>query len=103
MPRFKNVNGVRIQLTAQEEIVRDAQEKAWSDDAVNRAFIQLRRARNTIIAETDWLANSDVTMSEAMTTYRQALRYITEGLSTVEEINAAHRAMIENTNPVKPS
>ena len=58
MPRFKNVNGVRIQLTAQEEIVRDAQEKAWSDDAVNRAFIQLRRARNTIIAETDWLANS---------------------------------------------
>tara|TARA_R100000306_G_C4350755_1_gene130008 strand:+ start:707 stop:1018 length:312 start_codon:yes stop_codon:yes gene_type:complete len=103
MPRFKYVNSERIQLTAEEEIARDAEEKAWADDAVNRAFRQLRFARNTIIAETDWVANSDVTMSEAMTTYRQALRDIPEGLSTVEEIDSAKKAMVENTNPVKPS
>ena len=29
MPRFKRVNGVRIQLTAEEETIRDAEEAAW--------------------------------------------------------------------------
>ena len=102
MPRYKYVNSERIQLTAEEEIARDAEEQAWADDAIPRAFRQLRIARNSLIAETDWTANSDVTMSEAMTTYRQALRDITEGLSTVEEINTAKTDMLENTNPIKP-
>ncbi len=34
----------------------------------------LRRVRNNKLAETDWMANSDVTMSNAWKTYRQALR-----------------------------
>ena len=102
MPRYKYVNSERIQLTAEEEIARDAEEQAWADDAVPRAFRKLRIARNSLIAETDWTANSDLTMSEAMTTYRQALRDITEGLSTVEEINTAKTDMLENTNPIKP-
>lgn len=36
-----------------------------------------RTKRNTLLAETDWMALSDVTMSAEMTTYRQALRDIT--------------------------
>ena len=36
-----------------------------------------RTKRNTLLAETDWTALSDVTMSAEMTTYRQALRDIT--------------------------
>tara|TARA_B100000927_G_scaffold119217_1_gene96347 strand:+ start:676 stop:1029 length:354 start_codon:yes stop_codon:yes gene_type:complete len=35
---------------------------------------ELRSQRNLLIAETDWMANSDVTMSDAWKTYRQALR-----------------------------
>lgn len=35
---------------------------------------ELRAKRNELLAETDWTANSDVTMSDEMTTYRQALR-----------------------------
>jgi S-adenosylmethionine:tRNA-ribosyltransferase-isomerase (queuine synthetase) len=35
---------------------------------------ELRAKRNQLLAETDWTANSDVTMSDEMTTYRQALR-----------------------------
>ena len=35
---------------------------------------RLRRHRNRLLAETDWMANSDVTMSDAWKTYRQALR-----------------------------
>ena len=34
----------------------------------------LREQRNQLLAETDWTANSDVTMSPEMATYRQALR-----------------------------
>lgn len=36
----------------------------------------VREHRNKLLAETDWAAGSDVTMSDAMRTYRQALRDI---------------------------
>ena len=35
---------------------------------------QLREERTRILQESDWMANSDVTMSDAWRTYRQALR-----------------------------
>ena len=77
MPRFKIVNGERIQFTAEEEVARDAEEKAWADGAPARRMQQLRDQRNSLLSETDWMGNSDVTMSDAWTTYRQALRDIT--------------------------
>ena len=77
MPRFKIVNGERIQFTAEEEAARDAEEQAWADGAPARRMQQLRDQRNTLLSETDWMGNSDVTMSDAWTTYRQALRDIT--------------------------
>ena len=77
MPRFKMVNGERIQFTAEEEAARDAEEQAWADGAPARRMQQLRDQRNTLLSETDWMGNSDVTMSDAWTTYRQALRDIT--------------------------
>ena len=77
MPRFKMVNGEKIQFTAEEEAARDAEEKEWADGAPARRMQQLRDQRNTLLSETDWMGNSDVTMSDAWTTYRQALRDIT--------------------------
>ena len=78
MPRFKMVNGERIQFTAEEEKARDAEEKAWSDAAPARRMENLRMQRNNLLAETDWMGNSDVTMSADWKTYRQALRDITK-------------------------
>ena len=78
MPRFKMVNGVRIQFTAEEETARDAEEKAWADGAPARRMVDLRTQRNMLLAETDWMGNSDVTMSTDWKTYRQALRDITK-------------------------
>ena len=52
------------------------------------AMADLRAKRNQLLAETDYLALSDNTMSAEMTTYRQALRDITNGLTTVEDVNA---------------
>ena len=42
---------------------------------------ELRRQRNAKLAESDWMGNSDVTMSSAWTTYRQALRDLPDGAS----------------------
>ena len=71
------VNGERIQFTAEEEAARDAEEQAWADGAPARRMADLRRQRDQLLAETDWMGNSDVTMSTDWTTYRQALRDIT--------------------------
>ena len=88
MPRYKLVNGERIQLTAEEEAARDAEEQAWSDGAFDRAIANLRQRRNNLLKDTDFYALSDVTMSADMTTYRQNLRDLTNGLSTVADVNA---------------
>ena len=36
--RFQNINGVRVQLTDEEEAARDAEEKAVADAAPAKAF-----------------------------------------------------------------
>ena len=48
----------------------------------------LRIERNQKLAETDWMANKDVTLTTAWKTYRQELRDLTTGLDTVEKVNA---------------
>ena len=58
-----------------EEIAEFETRKAeWGNDSANRGIGNLRFERNKRIAETDFYALSDVTMSSDMTTYRQALR-----------------------------
>ena len=95
MPRYKLVNGERIQLTAEEETARNAEEKAWEDGAFDRAMANLRQDRNRKLAETDFYALSDVSMSDEITKYRKDLRDITEGISTIEDVNNV-------TFPTKP-
>ena len=80
--RYKMVNGERVKLTAKENAQRDAEEKAWSDGAYDRAMVSLRDKRNNLLKETDYFALSDVTMSNDMKTYRQQLRDITNGVNT---------------------
>jgi hypothetical protein len=46
----------------------------------------LRAKRNKLLADTDYFALADNTITEELRTYRQALRDITEGLSTVEQV-----------------
>jgi len=88
MPRYHNINGTRVQFTAEEEALRDAEELEWSNGAFDRSMENLRTKRNLLLAQTDYLALSDQTMSAEMTTYRQALRDITNGLTTVEDVEA---------------
>ena len=46
----------------------------------------LRLERNHRLAETDWMANSDVTMSAEWSAYRQALRDITDTYSSPNDV-----------------
>ena len=85
MPRYHNINGEIVQFTAEEEAARDAEEKAWADGALARAQARLRQERNRRLAETDFYALSDVTMSSDMQTYRQNLRDLPSGKDTVEK------------------
>jgi len=96
MPRFKMVDGVSIQLTAAEETARDTEEATWAAGEDDRALAGLREDRNRRLAETDWYAVSDLTMSDDMTTYRQDLRDLPAGKTTKAHVDAA-------TWPTKPA
>ena len=88
MPRYRYENNELVQYTAQEEALRDAEETAWTNGAYDRSIKELRQTRNNLLAKTDYLALSDNTMSRELTTYRQALRDATNGLTTVVEVEA---------------
>jgi len=74
MPRFHNIDGEMVQFTAEEETVRDAEEQAWSDGANDRAAVYVREDRDAKLAETDWMASSDLTLSSEWVSYRSSLR-----------------------------
>ena len=88
MARHNMVDGVQIPFTAEEEAARDAEEAQWEAGKFDRAMANLRSDRNRKLAITDWYGMSDVSMSAAMTQYRQELRDITANLTTVEHVNA---------------
>ena len=89
MPRYHNINGEKVQFTAAEETARDAEEQAWADGALARAQANLRSRRDALLAETDFYALSDVTMSDDMKTYRQELRDLPSGKDTVAKCDDA--------------
>ena len=95
MARHHNINGIQVPFTAAEEAARDAEEADYANGAFDRAMANLRQRRNSLITATYYLALSDNTLTSAMTTYRQALRDITDGLTTLDEVNAV-------TFPTKP-
>jgi hypothetical protein len=84
----KLVNGVKVELTPQEIAQRQTEETAWANGAFDRAMSSLRQRRDALLKSTDYLALSDNTLSAEMKSYRQALRDITNGLTTVEQVNA---------------
>ena len=88
MARHKMVDGVRVDFTPEEEAARDAEEAAWAAGQFDRDIEELRSRRDGRLSSTDWYALQDVTMSDAMAAYRQELRDLPAGLTTVEEVKA---------------
>ena len=92
MPRFKNVDGVNIQFSADEEKIRDEEERVWASEAPSREMAQIRQRRDTLLRETDHFGLGDVTMADNMKTYRQALR----------DLPASNTVYADVTWPTKP-
>ena len=90
MARTKVVNGVRIQFTQDEEDARDAEEALWAAGAFDRAISGLRNTRTSKLVSTDWYALQDVTLTDTMAAYRQALRDLPAGLTTVADVGSAN-------------
>ena len=78
----------KIAFTPEEEATRNAEEKAWTDDSANRKLEMIKKERNQKLAETDYLANSDIVMSDAVKTWRQQLRDLPQDNSTEAEYDA---------------
>ena len=86
MTRYHSINGERVAFTAEEEAARDAEEAAWASGQAARDLEDLREKRNQLLVETDYFGFSDVTMTDAMSTYRQALRDITDTYSSLDDV-----------------
>jgi hypothetical protein len=82
----KYVNEQLVDMTADEIAERQAEEKAWADGAVERNLAALRKERNYKLAETDWWASSDLTMTDAQKKYRQDLRDITKSATSLDDV-----------------
>ena len=99
MPRYHNINGVKVQFTAEEETARDNEEAAYANAAPARALQVLREKRNRLLQESDWEITSELEKGNAISTdmknYRQALRDLPAGKDTVEKCDNA-------TWPTKP-
>jgi len=72
--RYVDDNGVRRLATADELAEINARETAWNNDAPNRKLAEIKQIRLEKLKETDYLANSDVTMPDNVKTWRQTLR-----------------------------
>ena len=82
----------------------DDSQKAAAQTAKDNATAESTRAeRNRRLTESDWMANSDVTMTDAWKTYRQALRDITKHSNWPYLKSPDPQGAGDNDWPVKPS
>ena len=69
-----------------EGLTWDAVETKMNELTAAEPMKELRAERDRLIAATDWWASSDLTMTDAQTAYRQALRDITDDANSLDEV-----------------
>jgi hypothetical protein len=94
--RGSDINTCEIEwLNGTTPISKSDIEAQFTAVEFDTAMEDLRSKRNKLLADTDYLALSDNTLSTDMATYRQSLRDITNGLTTKAQVDAV-------TFPTKP-
>ena len=92
-----------VEMTDAEQKEYDDRNTAWTNEAPARRMTELRRQRDALLTETDWMGNQDYNISDEWKAYRQALRDIT---TTITD-NSVRLAMADDINhsywPTKPS
>jgi hypothetical protein len=88
----KLIDGKIIPLTAQEILERQNEAIRWQQGAFDRALASLRAKRNSLLKDSDYTVLQDSVLTPAKKSewmvYRTNLRNITQGLTTVEQVNA---------------
>ncbi len=88
MTKYKNVNGVHTECTAEEEAAIIAREDAYAAQSAQRKLNEIRNIRNQKLKETDYMANSDYTMPDNIKTWRQSLRDIPQNYTTEDQYDS---------------
>ena len=88
MVMYKKLNGVTVELTSAEEQEVLADREQSRLERPTNLLREIKMLRNQKLEETDFYALSDVTMSDAMSTYRQALRDIPQNYTTEDEYDS---------------
>ena len=90
---FRKITGVDSNGTSIESSTLSDFGVTWSQVSAKKTELVnaepmrlLREERNRKIAETDWWAGADLTMTDAQTTYRQALRDITDTYTSLDDV-----------------
>ncbi len=81
---WDNIVGKR-DMTPEEKAQRQKDVKEWNDASATRKLTKIRNIRLKKLKETDYLALSDVTLSNSVKTWRQNLRNLPQDNSTEEE------------------
>lgn len=80
------VDGIERDATTEEKAVIDARNAEAAKNKSVDDLDYLRLERNFLLAETDWWASSDLTMTDAQKKYRQDLRDITNTYSNLDDV-----------------
>mgnify|MGYP001361390739 FL=1 len=90
---FRKVTGADENGTAIESSSADDWGTTWDEVKAKADEIKaaepmklLREERNRLLADTDWWASSDLTMSDERKAYRQELRDITKSATSLDDV-----------------
>jgi hypothetical protein len=97
------INGIEVPLTQEEILIKQQQDAEFNAGALDRALEQLRELRNNLLNQTDFYVvkakENNEEIPANIKTYRQELRDLTEGLTTVEQVN---NILVNKLFPTKP-
>ena len=77
-----SINNEIVDATVEQEAEFLARQKEWLDNKANRKLAQIKEIRLQKLIETDYLALSDVVLSDAWKDKRQSLRDIPQDFTT---------------------
>ena len=90
---FRKITGTDSEGTSIESSDPNDFGVTWAEVSAKKTELEnaeplklLRAERNAKLAETDWWASSDLTMTAEQTVYRQALRDITDTYSSLDDV-----------------
>ena len=88
----KYLNGDLVDMTAEEISARNTEITEWNNGAFERELNELRKIRNNLLSKTDYIVTMNLEAGTDIPaewkTYRQSLRDLTNGLTTVEQVKA---------------